>query len=79
MDVRLTSVCTVGRISFKFGMQEFIHHGPVPGEYEHPKSKNGASLKLNSKHKMAIFSITAQTNLIKFRQFIEIISSKKSA
>jgi hypothetical protein len=43
MDVRLASTWTAGRIVFIFGIQEFIHHMSVPGEYEHSSSKNRGS------------------------------------
>jgi hypothetical protein len=42
MYARLANPLTVGRILFIFGIQEFIHHRSVSGEYEHSSSKNRA-------------------------------------
>jgi hypothetical protein len=60
----LPSAWTVGRTSFTFGIQKCIGHRSVPGEYEHPGSKNREPLD-GPHNKMGIFLklvLTIQVN-----------------
>jgi hypothetical protein len=47
-------------------IQEFIHHRLMFGENEHSSSKKLASLKGAPKYKLAVFSKTVITILVKF-------------
>jgi hypothetical protein len=44
---------SLGRISFKFGIHEFIHHRSVVGEHKHSIKKSPSDG--TTKHKIAIF------------------------
>jgi hypothetical protein len=39
MHLRLAIVLTIQPVLFTFGIQDCVHHRPVPGEYEHSSSK----------------------------------------
>jgi hypothetical protein len=78
VDLRLSSLYTVGRILFSFDIQGFMRHRSMPDECEHYSSKIDA-LHMAPKHEMTIFSKTAMKILMKFQSFTEIVSLNKSA
>jgi hypothetical protein len=67
----------VGQIVFILSIQELIHPGSVPTEYEHLSSKNKSPSNW-SKKPNGDFLIIAVTILIKFQVVVEAISLNKT-